>query len=213
MASFLSCQAIVHPDVGYSDTETAFLQPLVFTICFPGPVPRSLIERAIPIQVSVSLSEAYRGITLPEVRTGAWCLNEEPERLLSVMTNATIDDDIPIPFLPLPPIWDHLNSDHWLVLLKEIERWLVNDIRSPTIPQWTWGRDTFWLAFIGAYPSFPNERWEQWNPDIPLEGQFIEEWLTRDGIDGSTQATLSHIWDEFCRHAALFHPSPLIASS
>lgn len=76
-----------------------------------------------------------------------------------------------------------------------------------------WGRDTFWLAFIGAYPSFPSENWEPWNPTIPLGGQFIEEWLTMDEIDGGAQATLSHIWDEFCRHVALFYPSPLIASS
>ena len=30
-----------------TDTETAFLQLLVFTICFPGPVPRNFIEHGI----------------------------------------------------------------------------------------------------------------------------------------------------------------------
>ncbi|KAI9572448.1 hypothetical protein HD554DRAFT_2015123, partial [Boletus coccyginus] len=121
--------------------------------------------------------------------------------------------DIPIPFLLLPSIWDHLNSDHWLVLLKEIEWWLVNNIRSSTIPQWMWGHDTFWLTFIGVYPSFLSKNWELWNPTISLGGQFIKEWLTMNEINGGTQATLSHIWDEFCRHVAVFYPSLLIASS
>ena len=47
MTALLSCQAVVYPEVEYSDTEIAYLQPLVFTICFPGPVPRRLIQNNI----------------------------------------------------------------------------------------------------------------------------------------------------------------------
>ena len=131
--------------------------------------------------------------------------------------STNVDDDLSFPFLPLPSNWDPMNTGNWVTLLKEIEQWLVASVQETTVPQWTWGRDAFWLAYIGAYPSFPSDKWEPWNPNIPLEGPFIEEWLTSDGIDGAlplgTTDTLSFIWDEFCRHVALFYPFPLVTPS
>ncbi|KAI6137708.1 hypothetical protein BKA82DRAFT_170311 [Pisolithus tinctorius] len=223
MNSFLeSCQAVVCLDVKNSDTETAYLQPLVFTVCFPGPMPRSLTNNDIPVQISVSLSEAFRGIILPEVRPGTWCADESehPLSVASVSLSSsflTVYNEIPITFLPLPPLWNPMDTNHWLELSKGIERWLVDIVQVTNVPEWTWGRDVFWLAYIGAYSAFPCGKWEPWNPIIPLEGQFIEEWLAKEETDNTfprnVSDTLSYIWNEFCRHAVLFYPFPLLVSN
>ncbi|KAG1785099.1 uncharacterized protein HD556DRAFT_1195850, partial [Suillus plorans] len=77
----------------------------------------------------------------------------------------------------------------------------------------TWGRDTFWLAFVTAYPSFPMCKWPMWDPCIPLAGSFIEHWLEclNDGSTTEEDDVVSHIWNEFCKHAALFYFLPLIS--
>ncbi|KAG0693800.1 hypothetical protein DFH29DRAFT_1006929 [Suillus ampliporus] len=84
-------------------------------------------------------------------------------------------DDIPIPFLPLPSEFDYTKRTDWEMLSKRIENWLIE--LNTKLPQWTWGRNTFWLTFIAAFPSFPRGTWPMWNPRIPLEGTFIEQWL------------------------------------
>lgn len=54
-----------------------------------------------------------------------------------------------------------------------------------------------------------------WDPHIPLEGAFIEQWLETLGhsitvnqeiivIDLGDTEDLKEIWDTFCRDAALF---------
>jgi hypothetical protein len=65
-----------------------------------------------------------------------------------------------------------------------------------------------------------------WDPRIPLEGAFIEQWLetSNDNInvddddifsirggDERDAEDLSEIWDALCRDAALFYPYSLIA--
>ncbi|KAI5988849.1 hypothetical protein F5J12DRAFT_786786 [Pisolithus orientalis] len=89
-------------------------------------------------------------------------------------------DEIPITFLPLPPLWNPMDANHWLELSMGIEWWLVDIVQVMNVPEWTWGHDMFWLAYIGAYPAFPCRKWEPWNPIIPLEGQFIKEWLAKE---------------------------------
>lgn len=65
-----------------------------------------------------------------------------------------------------------------------------------------------------------------WDPRIPLENKFIEQWLQNSGSNiriykdimeeiGNTERgteDLSKIWDTFCRDAALFYPYALIAT-
>jgi hypothetical protein len=91
------------------------------------------------------------------------------------------------------------------------------------LPQWTWGWDTFWLAFIAAFPFFPRGMWPLWNPRVPLEGAFIEKWLETLGqsttvgqetlvIDLDDADNLGEIWEAFHRDAALFYPYPLISA-
>ncbi|KAG0694573.1 hypothetical protein DFH29DRAFT_815197 [Suillus ampliporus] len=103
------------------------------------------------------------------------------------------------------------------MLSKEIEKWLVAEVDARS-QLWTWGRDAFWLTFVAAYPLFPRGKWRMWDPRVPVEGTFVEEWLGRSGdIDvktGSNEsvlALLSDIWTEFGRHTALFYPFPLVA--
>jgi hypothetical protein len=143
--------------------------------------------------------------------------------------------DFAISFLPLPRTFDWTNSQQWATLSNEIECWLIDEVQDSSLPQWAWGRDTFWLAFVGAHPMFPCGRWSAWDPRIPLEGTFITEWLSGDEtesvdhdmssssgndeqktggsatpIDCST--TISHVWEMFSRHIALFYPQSLISA-
>jgi hypothetical protein len=126
--------------------------------------------------------------------------------------------DDSISFLPLPLTFDFHNQKHWSSLSKEIEAWLVLEV-DPESPLWAWGRDAFWLAFIGAYPYFPRGKWLMWDSRVPLQGTFIEGWLDKSngaegnwiGMQGTTEV-LNHVWAEFCMLAALFYPSPLISS-
>lgn len=152
---------------------------------------------------------------------------------------ATRTQDFAIPFLPLPRAFDWTDSQQWATLSNEIECWLINEVQDSSLPQWTWGRDAFWLAFIAAHPSFPGGRWSAWDPRIPLEGTFITEWLSGDETesvdhdmssssssgndDGERKtggsatpldcsATVSHVWEMFSRHIALFYPQPLLST-
>ncbi|KAG1741907.1 uncharacterized protein EDB91DRAFT_1052298 [Suillus paluster] len=127
------------------------------------------------------------------------------------------DDKTIIPFLPLPPSFDSVDRAHWESVLQQIQEWLTTKVDTES-SLWTWGRDTFWLMLVAAHPSFLMGKWPMWDPLIPLEGSFIEQWLERSsdgGADGADEEALTqvvnNIWDEFCRHAALFYPLPLIA--
>jgi hypothetical protein len=121
--------------------------------------------------------------------------------------------DIPIPFLPLRHNFNPADSHHWSQLSEEIQHWLV------TVPvdsqYWTWGRDAFWLAFVGAHPDFPAGKWPRWDARIPVEGQFIEQWVGAGpaamGGDQTREGLLEQIWAEFCVHAMLFYPDPLVS--
>ncbi|EGN99246.1 hypothetical protein SERLA73DRAFT_73784 [Serpula lacrymans var. lacrymans S7.3] len=62
--------------------------------------------------------------------------------------------DIPISFLPLSPSFPYI---------------------------WNWGLDVFLIAFVSAYPTFPQGDWPAWDSRIPLEGRFIVEWMSGIG--------------------------------
>jgi hypothetical protein len=128
------------------------------------------------------------------------------------------DEEIPIPFLPLPPTFNYFNRTDWQMVSQNIQEWLTSEVDTRSA-MWTWGRDAFWLAFVAAYPSFPNGQWPMWDPRIPLEGEFIEQWLERSGGDSAGEdlafdevASVSDIWDDFCKHVALFYPFSLLSS-
>lgn len=85
----------------------------------------------------------------------------------------TCPQDLDIPFLPLPVAFNYTDTQQWATLAKGIENWLVANIRSSALSEWSWGRDTFWMAFVGAHLMFPGGSWAFWDPRIPLEGTFI----------------------------------------
>ncbi|KAI9567963.1 hypothetical protein HD554DRAFT_2097816 [Boletus coccyginus] len=243
-------QTMVRPDVEYIGDDHAFLQPLLVTISFSGPLPRHLIRRQIePVKITVSLSEEYNQFTAPVLRANAWSsYQSEHSEYMTPHPNTvqfsssddigmeTCPQDFTIPFLPLPAAFDYTDTRQWASLSKEIEDWLVANIESSALSGWSWGRDAFWMAFVGAHPVFPSGRWALWDPNIPMEGTFIQEWLVGgepdselpdselpDSDDASDagndltlsdcSVTLSYVWDSFSKHASLFYPFPLIKAS
>ncbi|KAG2136106.1 uncharacterized protein EDB93DRAFT_1091877, partial [Suillus bovinus] len=179
--------SIVYPNIQHEETGCISLQPLILTICFSGMLPESLLQENIPIQISVSIDEEYGVLTTPVVNAVSMDVRDsdswQADSLPSLYLFQDIADhsvapspDDSILFLPLPPAFDSRNQENWASLLKEIETWLVLEV-DPESPLWTWGRDAFWLAFIGAYPYFPRDRWPMWDSRVPLQGTFIEAWL------------------------------------
>ncbi|KAG9309172.1 hypothetical protein JVU11DRAFT_10883 [Chiua virens] len=129
--------------------------------------------------------------------------------------------------MPLPPSFDHMNTQHWAMLSKKFERWLVGTLYVSQ-EESAWGLEAFCLSFISAYPLFPDGNWLPWDPRIPLEGHFIVGWMydpvcrSNDGpINGPLYDTAvflerasTFIWRAFHEHAARrFPPSPLLISS
>lgn len=75
--------------------------------------------------------------------------------------------------------------------------------------EWHWGCDIFWLSYIAVYPTFPEGDWPRWSPLIPLDGQFIHEWM--DGVYGEDHIVLMNsLWKELLNNARLFYPYALV---
>ncbi|KIK36599.1 hypothetical protein CY34DRAFT_16279 [Suillus luteus UH-Slu-Lm8-n1] len=211
----------IYPHILYEDMDNASLQPMCVTICFPGSFPRQVIQGDVPIRISVSIAEEYGSFTTPVVEVASLDLRR-PGGSIHCSDNFSedmfCDDDISIPFLPLPPTFNYFNRTDWQMVSQKIQEWLTTEVDTRS-SLWTWGRDTFWLAFVAAYPSFPSGQWPMWDPRIPLEGEFIEQWLAQSGGDsvGEDSAlnealSVSDIWDDFCKHVALFYPLSLLSS-
>jgi len=49
------------------------------------------------------------------------------------------------------------------------------------------------MAFVAAFPSFPIRDWPNWDPRIPMAGNFISDWLQDLDLSVSVQR------DEFAR--------------
>ncbi|KAG1728356.1 hypothetical protein EDD22DRAFT_946950 [Suillus occidentalis] len=226
MATGLLSTITVHPDIEFQGINQGPLQSVLLTICFSGKLPTQVIERNSPVHISISFGEEYASFTSPVVEavsmdlcsSSGESMHPDGASLCSQGdTNSPahqdVSDDIQIPFLPLRH-FDNSDWNTWATLSKNIESWLV-DVGSET-QLWTWGRDAFWLAFIAAYPLFPRGSWPKWDSRIPLEGPFIERWLEQSGdhtvIAQEQDSIRVDIWDEFCKHAALFFPHSLVVS-
>ncbi|KAG1824202.1 hypothetical protein EV424DRAFT_1320831 [Suillus variegatus] len=205
---YTSARAVRH-------TQDASIQPLCIGVCFSGDLPRHLVHGVVPIQISVSIAEEYRSFTTLIMESLAldgypYSENSGSENVCAL---PSLSPATGMSRYPLPSNFNHTNSHHWSQLSEQIQRWLVN---IPSDSQhWTWGRDAFWFAFVGAFPDFPGGSWSRWDTRIPLEGQFIEQWLeagaaSLDG-DESHENLLEKIWAEFCAHTMLFYPDPLLS--
>lgn len=71
-------------------------------------------------------------------------------------------------------------------------------------PLWEWGIDLFWIAFIAAYPEFPNGSWPFWDTRIPCKGTFLTTWLRNEAprrvnADPEIRTLLirGKMWEEF----------------
>jgi hypothetical protein len=64
--------------------------------------------------------------------------------------------------------------------MRSVEAWLIRIPRNMRRrnPTWIWGCDTFWMAFTATFPAFPQGTWDSWNPAIPMEGHYIEYFLS-----------------------------------
>ncbi|KIK97982.1 hypothetical protein PAXRUDRAFT_135198, partial [Paxillus rubicundulus Ve08.2h10] len=211
----------IYPEVHIQDRQDASLQPILVIICFPGTLPRHLIHENMPIQITVSVCEELRSFTSPVIEAILWNICNSEHSLHSGRSDLERNNDtdyftsweLPILFLLLPQAFNYCSSQDWDNLSQQIEGWLV------TIPtdsqQWMWGRDTFWLVFISANPTFPHGRWPLWDVRVPLEGPFIKDWLAMSAQAQSTPSTtddphsiLQQIWFKFQSQVALFSRSP-----
>ncbi|KAG2155022.1 uncharacterized protein EDB93DRAFT_1247978 [Suillus bovinus] len=212
MSSVLTHHSTVYPGVESKDADDVTLQPMLLAIQFFGKLPRHLIEQAIPIEISVSIAEEFGCFAMPIVQTMSLdCWHSLPGSPVNDDFELLSDDsvspanNIPIPFLPLPSHFNYNKRTDW-ELLSKLDRKMANRT---------------------AFPSFPRGTWHMWDPRIPLEGAFIEQWLeTSDdninvdnnniflirGGDERDAEDLSEIWDALCRDAALFYPYSLIAN-
>ncbi|KAG1908797.1 uncharacterized protein F5891DRAFT_1180361 [Suillus fuscotomentosus] len=218
---------VINPESQSDSSDGTLLQRILLMVCFSGQLPKQTVrQKNIPVHISVSVAEEYGPFTSPvmEAISVDLCSTRSNSPLMDDSTPSQANnnlssqaDDI-IPFLPLQRIFNYINPMEWATLSKEIKEWLVNDVDTRS-QLWTWGCDAFWLTFVAAYPLFPRGKWPMWDPRIPVEGTFIQEWLGRSNdidamkLEGehSLVALLNDIRAEFNRHTVLFHPLPLLA--
>ncbi|KAI9058803.1 hypothetical protein FKP32DRAFT_1597129 [Trametes sanguinea] len=86
---------------------------------------------------------------------------------------------MPITFLPIAPGFDFRHSQDWAQLADRVADWLIAVVDDPRSRVWRWGREVFWIAFVGAYPRFPGGEWPNWPCKISLDGAFITHWMNR----------------------------------
>ncbi|KAG1836902.1 hypothetical protein F4604DRAFT_1942812 [Suillus subluteus] len=168
--------------------------PISLSISFQGSIAQSALLNfgTIPLQVTIQLPRELGGQVVPVIRHISWT------EFVSNVESQSVPQFM-IPFLPLPPSFNPLCEASWSVLAREVESWLVNTIRDVRAPEWAWGCNAFWMAFIAANPDFPRGSWPNWNPKISLEGKFIESW-TADNLTMPADSPLSqHILDEIRR--------------
>ncbi|KAG1786008.1 uncharacterized protein HD556DRAFT_1450105 [Suillus plorans] len=205
--------SIFYPDMRLAESKDVILQPLSLLVWFSGAVPRHLAHLNIPIEISVSLKDEYKSFTVLVIEIVSQQPHPSNNSATFSQSYSETDNDMSFPFLPLPPTFDHTDSDHWAELLDNIQSWLVKSV-DPSTPDG-----------LGA-GKCSGGKWSFWDSSISLESQFIEEWVGSGGIfstvidDDSELATVSthtdtldYIWTEFSSHIALFYPHPLVSTS
>ncbi|KAF8834897.1 hypothetical protein BDN67DRAFT_984988 [Paxillus ammoniavirescens] len=156
------------------------LQSLDLSIRFIGNASLQNIPEHIPIQVSVHLVDEWVDKLYPVVEALPADDVELEEDLSPEM----------FPFLPLPPRFNPDNGLQWQSLAKEIKYWLLQDPAfDVTHPGYYFlMREFFWMAFVAAYPTFPHGQWLCWDPQIPMHGCFISDWIA--DLDEATAAPM-----------------------
>lgn len=97
---------------------------------------------------------------------------------------------------------DIAEEEDWARLAQDIQQWLIGaqDMLSPEARDW--GRDAFWMAFIGAHPLFPGGTLPQWDPRISMEGSFMEKYVAGGFASKFSDATIlrERLWETLLAH-------------
>ncbi|KAG1905527.1 uncharacterized protein F5891DRAFT_1183472 [Suillus fuscotomentosus] len=196
----------LHVDTVYDENGLS-LASLCLSICFVGNIQSQLQNPPtfIPLKVSIHIPEAYASqispivecISLHVALSGRPSLNSLPEGSF--------------PFFPLAPNFNHLNGWTWAVLADTIQDWLSNNISLTRSDVWLWGCESFWMAFVAAFPGFPRREWPLWDPKIGMEGEFITYWMSDfgSGSERSPDDVRTGVWRKFHDLATMLYPLPL----
>ncbi|KAF8345692.1 hypothetical protein F5887DRAFT_1158668 [Amanita rubescens] len=167
-------------------------------------------KEEIPLQITISVPEGFRDYVRPVIWAEASTIGmTQPD--CKPETERSMD----ISFLPLPIGFDYQHDECWKVLVEQIAEWLVSTVADSSTPEWAWGQEAFWMAFIAAFPQFPAGEWPVWNPRIPMAGSFIQSWLDenlRNRNFGGSSIPLHDIWLQFQQHIAKLRVSNSLAS-
>jgi hypothetical protein len=60
-----------------------------------------------------------------------------------------------------------------------------------------WGVEAFWLAYMAAFPEFPNGIWPNWNPVIDVDGDCIQDWFRCFSQGEGATRGLYEVWEDF----------------
>ncbi|KAF8341171.1 hypothetical protein F5887DRAFT_888031 [Amanita rubescens] len=215
--------SITYTDRLKPSDDTLSPQPFVIFVSVNGSLPPELRVDNIPFQVTVSIPVKYARYMTPVLRAGP--INNDDSDDVDDSDSADFStnsdrDNVPITFLPLPSTFNHRDTASWAILVNQISMWLVDTVRSPRYQEWGWGVEAFWMAFIAAYPSFPDGVWPSWDTTIGADTRFFQQWLESGGRagwchqndirDDCLLAFLDKIWSLFCQHTSLFYPSILL---
>ncbi|KAJ3002668.1 hypothetical protein NUW54_g5725 [Trametes sanguinea] len=176
------------------------LCPLSVSLQFLGHVSEAQRECAIPIQITVTMPSSLSQSLFPLIS-----ISSLPSTLADgVQHVAGRDRDIlrraiatmPITFLPISSDFDFRNSRSWATLADRVADWLIAVVADTRSPVWTWGREAFWITFVGAHPRFPDGEWPNWPCEIMLDGTFITYWMRRQQITCQVRALRDiDMWD------------------
>jgi len=120
-----------------------------------------------------------------------------------------------LPFFPLSPAFNPLDGQSWSLLAGQIQSHLVQQtwVESPDVALWL--REFFWMAYVGAFPTFPHGDWPVWDPRISMEGDFISYWIADCKIQEMTpdvlNTTREFIWEELRNLAACLLPFSIVS--
>jgi hypothetical protein len=105
------------------------------------------------------------------------------------------------PFLPLPPQFDNQSQREWSSLAQDIQHWLLRDPDFSTTDPHSYSlmQELFWMAFVAVFPTFPFGEWPVWDAQIPMQGSFISQWVTKIDEDSITPPLIArrHVWAKF----------------
>ncbi|KAG1844795.1 hypothetical protein DFJ58DRAFT_843900 [Suillus subalutaceus] len=153
---------IFTPEGHFDNSDGAPWQRVLLTMCFLGRLPRQTIQRTkIPVHISVAIAEEYGPFTslVMEAISVDLCSTHLNSPLMDDILLCAVNsqssqrqyfpqEDVSIPFLPLRGTFDYANPMELARAIEGYQR-MVGD----------------------------RSKWPMWDPRVPLEGTFIQEWL------------------------------------